>query len=251
MEKKLLNDLERINNLMGNKKSLYEIRVFTKIGVSEAIAEIKTVMREATEMVRSGNMKVDDFKSKLKEDIGYFKEYLPVEKYNQIIKEIDDLSDTLATQKRYNDLADQLDNQLDNLEKELNEVKRNFNVDLNKFRKELSDRTINYYKKALSGPESVNYVDELVGNLDGVNPNTGNRYIDDVVSYPANSTVDLTDRWIDNFVETFVNRRKANIDSNTSLSQRAKDTMKLKLDNTKQDIKNAIKKNEYMNQVSI
>jgi len=242
MEKRTLNELERINNLMGNKKSIKEIRTFAKIGVTEAIAEIKIVMRESTEMVRRGVMSIDDFKSKLKEDIKVFEEYIPAEKYKKITQEIDDTANLMASQKRFSDLADQLDNQLDNLDNELAQVKKNFNIDLAKFKKELAERTLRYYKKALSAVELSNYVDEMVGNLDGINPNSGNRYVDDVIELPRNNTVQATDTWVDNFVETFVMRRKASIDADPKYSQSAKDTMKQKLDLTKEDIKNAMKR---------
>ena len=227
---------------MGNKKSIKEIRTFAKIGVAEAIAEIKIVMRESAEMVRRGTMSIDDFKLKLKEDIKVFEEYIPAEKYKQITQEIDDTANLMASQKRFSDLADQLDNQLDNLENELAQVKKNFNIDLAKFKKELAERTLRYYKKALSASNLADYVDEMVGNLDGINPNSGNRYVDDVIELPRNNTVQATDTWVDNFVETFVMRRKAKIDADPNLSQSAKDTMKQKLDLTKEDIKNAIKR---------
>ncbi len=221
MEKNTLNELERINILMGNKKSIKEIRTFAKIGVAEAIAEIKIVMRESAEMVRRGTMSIDDFKLKLKEDIKVFEEYIPAEKYKQITQEIDDTANLMASQKRFSDLADQLDNQLDNLENELAQVKKNFNIDLAKFKKELAERTLRYYKKALSASNLADYVDEMVGNLDGINPNSGNRYVDDVIELPRNNTVQATDTWVDNFVETFVMRRKAKIDADPNLSQSA------------------------------
>ena len=247
MDKKILNEIYKINSLMGNKTIINEIGGLAKIGVKEAILATKTAIKEATDLLKRDAITSEQFRATIQEHIDDYRPYLGDEVVNKFMKQCDDIAEQETRLQNLDKLANDLDVEISKLETELVNIQRNFNIEINKFKSEINSRTQKLLRQSLSPEGLVATIDSLVNSFDNIDSSTGKSKKQAIID--VNNTPEDLDDFIDNLIDGdgttrdpgFINAEKQEIDSETGVSQSVKDAKKQKLEKIREQLKNEIK----------
>ena len=183
MDKDLIYELNKIGSLMGIKPTLNEnpLGRIAKVGVAEAISATKAAMRESINLFKKGAINIEDLKVKLRDDIKGFESYLDPKIIDDLSRKADDIIDTQGRLNAYDNLITKLDDQFDTLQKELQNTKKQFSIDIDSFKRELQVRNESFLNKILSKESLDDVIMDTSKVLDDIDQSTGNPFSDEII----------------------------------------------------------------------